>query len=136
MTNNTSLLRAAAHPMNADGVKPLAPTLMCRAEKCEYTETVKALCCNGWLSLQTGTEGNHRAPTMKRQLRRTWLATLVLATALIPTAAFASMGGIDHLPDYLSVSYFSVNGAGGFQAGDGNASVPEAPCCQTNGTRG
>jgi hypothetical protein len=61
MDDNTSLLRAAAHPMNTDGVKPLAPTLMCRAEKCEYTETVKALCCNGWLPLQAGTEGNHRA---------------------------------------------------------------------------
>jgi hypothetical protein len=36
MADNTSLLRAAAHPMNTDGVKPLAPTLMCRAEKCEY----------------------------------------------------------------------------------------------------
>jgi hypothetical protein len=36
MADNTSLLRAAAHPMNTDGVKPLAPTLMCCAEKCEY----------------------------------------------------------------------------------------------------
>jgi hypothetical protein len=36
MADNTSLLRAAAHPMNTDGVKPLAPTVMCRAEKCEY----------------------------------------------------------------------------------------------------
>src|SRR5260370_31959269 len=64
--------------------------------------------------------------TMKKRLRCMWLAALglVLATALIPTAAFASMGGIDHLPDYLSVSDFSVNGAGGFQAGDGHAGVP------------
>jgi hypothetical protein len=78
-------------------VKPLAPTLMCRAEKCEYRINVglffdgtgnnqdwegheftggpqqegqqrraayrayRALCCNGCLPLQTGTEGNHRA---------------------------------------------------------------------------
>jgi hypothetical protein len=63
--------------------------------------------------------------TMKRQLRRAWLAALGLVlAALIPTATFASMGGIDHLPDYLSVSDFSVNGAGGFQAGTGGAGVP------------
>src|SRR5260370_14132439 len=36
MNEQISLLRAAAHPMNTDGVKRLAPTLMCRAEKCEY----------------------------------------------------------------------------------------------------
>ena len=36
MADNTSLLRAAAHPMNTDGVTPLAPTVMCRAEKCEF----------------------------------------------------------------------------------------------------
>lgn len=47
-----------------------------------------------------------------------------LVSLLTASAAFAAMGGIDHLPDYLSVSDFSVNGAEGFQAGNGNAGVP------------
>ena len=36
MADNTSLLRTAAHPTNTSGITPLAPTLMCRTEKCEY----------------------------------------------------------------------------------------------------
>jgi hypothetical protein len=73
---------------------------------------------------------------MKRQLRRTWLAALGLVLmALLAAhqsasgaATFgASMSGIDHLPDYLSVSNFSVNGSGGFQAGKGARSTPSPP---------
>ena len=70
---------------------------------------------------------------MKKRMGRMWLAALgiVLITALTSCqspaseATFgASMGGVDHLPDYLSVSDFSVNGAEGFQAGTGGAGVP------------
>ncbi len=37
----------------------------------------------------------------------------------------ARLTGIDHLPDHLSVQNFSVNGAGGFQAGGGG----RVTCC-------
>jgi hypothetical protein len=69
---------------------------------------------------------------MKRQNCHTWIFTLclALATALAACQSFgdeetfgASMGGIDHLADYLSVSDFSVNGAEGFQASTGSATV-------------
>ncbi|MGV2290597.1 DUF2235 domain-containing protein [Trinickia sp. YCB016] len=36
MSNNASLLRAPAHPMNTEGVVPTLPELMCRAERCEF----------------------------------------------------------------------------------------------------
>ena len=36
MADNTRLLRAAAPPMTTDDITRLAPTLMCRTEKCEY----------------------------------------------------------------------------------------------------
>ncbi|CAE6962108.1 hypothetical protein R69608_06555 [Paraburkholderia nemoris] len=36
MTDNVSLLRAAAHPMNTDGVTATVPTLQYSAEKCEF----------------------------------------------------------------------------------------------------
>jgi hypothetical protein len=36
MTDAVSLLRAAAHPMNTTGIERLAPTLMCRSERCEF----------------------------------------------------------------------------------------------------
>ena len=57
---------------------------------------------------------------------RNWLIKFgfILINALTAPAAFALMGGVDHLPDYLSVSDFSVNGAEGFQAGNGHAGVP------------
>jgi hypothetical protein len=63
---------------------------------------------------------------MKNCIRPKWVVALgfVLATLFIPNVTFARMGGIDYLPDYLSVSDFSVNGTGGFQAGSGGAGAP------------
>jgi len=52
------------------------------------------------------------------------LAALVFVTALTSPAAFAAMGGIDHLADYRSVSDFSVNGAEGFQTCQGWPGTP------------
>ncbi|MFM0731054.1 DUF3304 domain-containing protein [Paraburkholderia sediminicola] len=63
---------------------------------------------------------------MKKSTWRRWIAKfgIVFAIALMASSVSASMGGIDHLADYLSVSNFSVNGTAGFRAADGNASVP------------
>ena len=71
---------------------------------------------------------------MRKHPRRNWLVTLgfVLVSALTACqspsreATFgASLSGIDHLANYLSVSDFSVNGTGGFQAGTGARTT----CC-------
>jgi hypothetical protein len=62
---------------------------------------------------------------MTERTCRTWLAVLGFALiAAISPAANASMGGVDHLADNLSVTDFSVNGSAGFRAGDGGASAP------------
>jgi hypothetical protein len=62
---------------------------------------------------------------MTRRTCRVWIAALgvALMTMLAP-AANASMSGIDHLADNLSVTDFWVNGVGGFQAGKGGRSAP------------
>jgi hypothetical protein len=67
-----------------------------------------------------------RGLTMNKQdARKCFFAVVfVLSTALGSAAAFATMSGIDHLADYLSVSDFSVDGTGGFQAGTGAGSGP------------
>ena len=62
---------------------------------------------------------------MRKRACRAWFAALGLALmATFSPAASASMGGIDHLADNLSVTDFWVNGAAGFQAGSGNAGMP------------
>jgi hypothetical protein len=75
-----------------------------------------------------------RAAAMMKRAYRSWAAVLGLALMTALTAC-QSMGkeptfgadltGIDHLADHLSVSNFSVNGTGGFQAGKGGSNV----CC-------
>lgn len=65
---------------------------------------------------------------MMKRTCRAWFAVLGFAlTAVFSSAANASMGGIDHLADNLSVTDFWVNGAAGFQAGSGNAGAPSPP---------
>jgi hypothetical protein len=70
---------------------------------------------------------------MTERTCRTWLVGLALALATVlagcqaireETTFGASMTGIDHLADHLSVSDFWVNGAGGFQAGKGGSTAP------------
>ena len=62
---------------------------------------------------------------MVKQTCRTWLALLGFALmAVFSSAANATMSGIDHLADNLSVTDFWVDGAGGFQAGNGGRSAP------------
>lgn len=62
---------------------------------------------------------------MRKRTCRAWFAVLGFALmAVFSSAANASMGGIDHLADNLSVNDFWVNGAAGFQAGSGNAGAP------------
>ena len=62
---------------------------------------------------------------MTKRTRWTWIVGLgfALMAALNP-AANASMSGIDHLADNLSVTDFWVNDTGGFQAGKGGRSAP------------
>jgi hypothetical protein len=62
---------------------------------------------------------------MTKRISRSWLAAIVLAAmAMVSPVASASMSGIDHLADNLSVTDFWVNGTGGFQAGQGGRSAP------------
>ena len=62
---------------------------------------------------------------MTKRTYRAWLAVLGFALmAVFSSAANASMSGIDHLADNLSVTDFWVNGTGGFQAGQGGRSAP------------
>ena len=62
---------------------------------------------------------------MTKRTCRAWLRALGFALmAVFSSAANASMSGIDHLADNLSVTDFWVNGAGGFQAGKGGRSAP------------
>ena len=62
---------------------------------------------------------------MTKRTCRAWLVTLGFALmAAFSSTANASMSGIDHLPDNLSVTDFWVNGTGGFQAGKGGSSTP------------
>ena len=62
---------------------------------------------------------------MTKRTYRAWLAVLGFALmAVFSSAANASMSGIDHLADNLSVTDFWVNGTGGFQAGQGGGSTP------------
>jgi len=62
---------------------------------------------------------------MTRRISRLWFAALAFAAlAMLSPAASASMSGIDHLADNLSVTDFWVNGTGGFQAGQGGRSAP------------
>lgn len=63
---------------------------------------------------------------MPKTTCRAWLISFgfALTAALSPAPAYAGMGGIDHLADNLSITDFWVNGAGGFQAGTGNAGAP------------
>jgi hypothetical protein len=72
--------------------------------------------------------------TMKKHIRRTWLARLGLLLTVALTACQSpgkeatfggDLTGIDHLANYLSVSDFSVNGAWGAQAGNGGSTT----CC-------
>ena len=62
---------------------------------------------------------------MRNRISRSWFAALAFAAMLtLSAAANASMSGIDHLADNLSVTDFWVNGTGGFQAGQGGRSAP------------
>jgi hypothetical protein len=62
---------------------------------------------------------------MVERVRRSWFLAFVFAVmAVLSPAASASMSGIDHLADNLSVTDFWVNGTGGFQAGQGGRSAP------------
>jgi hypothetical protein len=63
---------------------------------------------------------------MSKKIWRIWLFMLgfALIGAFHARTASASMGGVDHLPEYLSVSNFWINGAWGAQAGTGNAGTP------------
>lgn len=62
---------------------------------------------------------------MMKRTCRTWFAVLGFALmAAFSSAANASMSGIDHLADNLSVPEFWVNGVGGFQAGTGGRVDP------------
>ncbi len=62
---------------------------------------------------------------MTKRICRLWLAVLAFsAMAMFSPAVSASMTGIDHLADNLSVTDFWVNGTGGFQAGKGGRSAP------------
>lgn len=62
---------------------------------------------------------------MRKRACRAWFAALGCALLVtFSTAAGASMSGIDHLADNLSVTDFWVNGTGGFQAGQGGRSAP------------
>ena len=62
---------------------------------------------------------------MTKRTRWTWIVGLGFAVmAALNPAANASMSGIDHLADNLSVTDFWVNGTGGFQAGKGGSSTP------------
>ena len=62
---------------------------------------------------------------MTKRTCRAWLVALGFALmAAFSSTANASMSGIDHLPDNLSVTDFWVNGTGGFQAGKGGSSTP------------
>ena len=70
---------------------------------------------------------------MTKRVHRKWFAAFAFMSLLVLNACQSfgkeevfghSMGGIDQLADNLSVTDFWVNGAAGFQAGSGNASVP------------
>ena len=60
----------------------------------------------------------------KRIGRWSFAALRVMAALMLSPAASASMTGIDHLADNLSVTDFWVDGMGGFQAGKGGRSAP------------
>jgi len=69
---------------------------------------------------------------MNRRMGRVWLVALGLVLMLGGCQTVSGqeyfgveLTGIDHLPDHLSVSNFSLNGTGGAQAGSGGRTV----CC-------
>jgi hypothetical protein len=62
---------------------------------------------------------------MTKRTYRVWLAAFGFClAAFFSPVADASMTGIDHLADNLSVTNFWVNGTGGFRAGPGGRTAP------------
>ena len=100
----------AAHPIGATpNIKPVFPSGATQAHRCE-------------MALQR----------LGRLNPLSWLAALLLASAMAACAADTSkdgigvgITGIDHLDDYLSVQNFWVNGYNAAQAGNGGSTV----CC-------
>ena len=120
MTDNKGLPCAAEHSMNTDGAVRPYRACGCTESSATVVRTARTdyvACCSERLGLEL---------RMKKIIRwrRVMRFGFIVAIVLMASSASASMGGIDHLPDYLSVSNFSVNRAAGFQAADGNVSVP------------
>jgi len=135
-------LEVGMHPLGATpGITQVFPTRMPRTEHCEVTLNI-GLFFDGTGNNKDWQDDDEctvrRNVSRPRVCRPIALWTCVLTMCCVVLAGCqkpppenrmegVTMVGIDHLPDHLSVQDYTLNGADGFQAGDGARVV----CCAT-----